>query len=192
MSDSENQARAQYESIKRAIAALDVDYDRLAELPRLIDEAGEAHKEACRVPQAVPNADVETFQALQALVSEYDELRELAEANNGEGYPFKNQDDAYDGLFAMPLACEVRSGWMQVSCGQDFEPEEFRILLCTGGPAVQIRGTFGTPVTVLQKHTPIQEAWIEHQDWGTPWTRLDTDDIDEAVLKRFADLFFGN
>jgi hypothetical protein len=42
-------------------------------------------------------------------------------------------------------------------------PEEFEILLCTGGPAVRIVGT-------LDQHNEPASARIEYQDWFTPWT----------------------
>ena len=44
-------------------------------------------------------------------------------------------------------------------------PEEFEILLCTGGPACRIVGD-------LDESCQPSSARIEHQDWGTPWTEL--------------------
>jgi len=64
----------------------------------------------------------------------------------------------------LPLEILVRSGWHEYGDPGAAEPEEFQILLCTGGPAVRIRGRFGD-------HGPTA-AWFEHQDWGTPWTEL--------------------
>lgn len=63
------------------------------------------------------------------------------------------------------------------------EPEEFRILLSTGGPALQIRGELN--------HGEPSRCWLEHQDWGTPWTRFF--DADRETLMWFAGLFwFGD
>ena len=46
-----------------------------------------------------------------------------------------------------PLSIEVRSGWHSV--GEDAgEPEEFRIVLCTGGPHVELTGDIGGMVRV--------------------------------------------
>ena len=60
-----------------------------------------------------------------------DELAELEE-QAGE---YADQDEARDAIHATPLSVEVRSGWRSV--GEDAgEPEEFRIVLCTGGPRV--------------------------------------------------------
>jgi len=62
------------------------------------------------------------------------------------------------------LSVEVRSGWREPGDGASMDPEEFCILLSTGGPALRIRGT-------LNRCEP-DRCWMEHQDWGTPWTEL--------------------
>ena len=59
-----------------------------------------------------------------------------------------------------PLCVELRSGW--TSYGADFKAEEFKILLCTGGPAVQIVGE-------LNDGQP-ENPRLQYQDWFTPWT----------------------
>jgi hypothetical protein len=45
------------------------------------------------------------------------------------------------------------------------EASEFCILLCTGGPAARILGE-------LDEHGEPYRAWMEYQDWGTPWTQF--------------------
>lgn len=63
------------------------------------------------------------------------------------------------------LSVEVRSGWYDPN-GHDQtlqdKPFEYRILLCTGGPAVQIRGE-------LSQHGEPITAHLEVQDWLIPW-----------------------
>jgi hypothetical protein len=65
------------------------------------------------------------------------------------------------------LSVEVRVGW-HIPGVADFEtnkkPAEYRILLCTGGPAVQIVGE-------LNAHCEPETARIEIQDWFQPWTQ---------------------
>lgn len=61
-----------------------------------------------------------------------------------------------------PLSVEVRSGW--TSAGETLEPEEFCILLCTGGPAVRLRGTLS--------NGSVDRCWLEHQDWFKPWEQV--------------------
>src|SRR5690606_19630228 len=50
----------------------------------------------------------------------------------------------------LPLEVLVRSGWRRP--GEDMEPEEYQILLTTGGPAVRIVGDldhYGEPTTAV-------------------------------------------
>lgn len=65
----------------------------------------------------------------------------------------------------MPLSVTVRHGWKVP--GSDSKPEEFEILLGTGGPAVRIYGTLDN------YHCP-DNVQIQNQDWGTPWQRVPT------------------
>jgi hypothetical protein len=49
--------------------------------------------------------------------------------------------------------------------GEDAKPEEYRILLCTGGPACQIVGQ-------LNEHCEPVTAIMQVQDWFQPWTEF--------------------
>jgi uncharacterized protein YukE len=143
--DLQEIGRTAFEGIAEMVAALECDYDRLAELREERDElrrtaAGDANEDYA--------AWIEEYGA------EYEELTAAAgECESREDAETQIQEDA--------LSVEVRSGW--VSPGHpDFEPEEFVILLSTGGPAVRIRGELsgGQP----------SRAWLEVQDWFKPWT----------------------
>ena len=82
-----------------------------------------------------------------------------------------------------PLSVQVRSAWYTPgSEGEDLDnaPAEFTILLCTGGPAVRIMGE-------LDEHGDPHRAWIEYQDWGTPWTQYF--DASQATLLSYAQHF---
>ena len=87
-----------------------------------------------------------------------------------------------DAMRESPLSVEVRSGWYDPCVGSD-GPEEFCILLSTGGPALRIVGE-------LNDWAEPARCWMEHQDWGTPWTRYfsRTEGRCEAI-KWFASLF---
>ena len=66
---------------------------------------------------------------------------------------YADQDEARDAIHATPLSVEVRSGWRSV--GEDAgEPEEFRIVLCTGGPHIELTDVIGGTVRVV------------FRDWG--------------------------
>ena len=91
-----------------------------------------------------------------------DELRTLEELTE-QAAGCSDADEALERLEENPLEIQYRSGWEYDT--YDLTPHEFSILLCTGGPAVRIRGymdNYGSP----------SNAWVEYQDWGTPWTEL--------------------
>ena len=62
------------------------------------------------------------------------------------------------------LSVEFRSGWHS-SVDDDIVPEEFKILLSTGGPACQIIGK-------LDEYKQPTDIEIQYQDWGTFWEPL--------------------
>ena len=86
-------------------------------------------------------------------------LQELTE----QAADCSDADEALERLMENPLSILNRSDWE--SNPTDFTPSEFEILLCTGGPAVCIRGE-------LDHHGYPSRAWVEYQDWGTSWTEL--------------------
>ena len=81
----------------------------------------------------------------------------------------------------LPLEVLVRSGWRRP--GEDMEPEEYQILLTTGGPAVRIVGDldhYGEPTTAV----------LQYQDWGTPWAVYLAHDAEDQALMEFARQFY--
>lgn len=87
-------------------------------------------------------------------------------------------DDARSAIEEDALSVEVRSDWQSV--GKPMVAGEFRILLCTGGPAVQIRGE-------LDGSEP-SRAWLECQDWYTPWTQVFG--VEQEILLMYARCFY--
>lgn len=114
------------------------------------------------------------FEADNLTEAELEELEELSKACQG----YESREDAERAIFEMPLSVEVRSGWH--APGAEAEPEEFQILLSTGGPALRIRGE-------LDRGSP-SRAWLEYQDWGTPWTQFF--EVEQSTLLRFASFFY--
>lgn len=101
------------------------------------------------------------------------------------GYDGCNHEDVAEaieeGMRDSALSVEVRSGWQ--SADEHLEPEEFQILLTTGGPALRLVGE-------LEDLEP-RRCWFEVQDWGTPWTALFTRHEFESDAKDwFAGLFW--
>ena len=67
------------------------------------------------------------------------------------------------------LSVDFRSGW--TSNPEEMKPEEFKILLSTGGPACQIVGKID-----YGSCEPI-DIEIQYQDWGTPWEPLQLNSV---------------
>lgn len=168
---AEEQAAAQYSSIVRMLAALTCDYDRLTELKEEREELTEAVKDAETDNHAA---------ALEALTQwEADNAEELAELEDAAG-DCEDEDAARDNIQEDPLEIQVRSDW--TNPGEPLEAGEFMILLCTGGPAVRIVGE-------LNRGEPCR-AWLEYQDWGTPWTQWFGASSD-TLCEYAANFFFG-
>lgn len=110
-----------------------------------------------------------------------DEKEELEELEKAAG-DCENEDDARERVEQDALSVEVRSGW-HTPGSSDSEPEHFKILLCTGGPAVRIMGT-------LNKYGEPERAWLEYQDWWTPWIERSNNPGDEETLLAYARVFY--
>lgn len=92
------------------------------------------------------------------------------------------KESAYDAIREYALSVEVASAWRAV--GEDEQkPDQYRIVLCYGGPAVQIVGT-------LNQYMEPTAARLEHQDWGTQWEVYRLDEEQEATLLAFAGCFY--
>ena len=136
---AKEQAEAQLSSIRDMLAAASLDWEELEELRDQYAEAVENREE-------IP-----------------DELRDTLEELEEQAGEYASREEAEQAIYENPLDIQYRSGW--ASSAEDLEPEEFCILLCTGGPAVRIVGELGN-------HGQPSCAWLEYQDWGTPWTML--------------------
>ena len=148
--------RGAMESIAEMVAALECDYDRLAELRELRGHT--------RASGAWEKAHA-------------DKAQELAELEAAAG-DCESREDAEQRIQEDPLSLEFRSGWS--TSREDLQPEEFKLLLGTGGPAVQVVGEIddGEPCNVR----------LQTQDWFTPWT--DYRDQDEEILLTYCRCFY--
>ena len=115
-----------------------------------------------------------------ATIGELDFFDPLRDYHEGES--------AQEDIDQSPLSVEIRSGW--TAPWAECEPYEFRIVLCTGGPAVQIRGTIGV-------NGEPDTAWLEYQDWGTPWVQytddpgIHRDEVLSDTLREYSRCFIG-
>lgn len=156
---AEEQAAAQYSSIVRMLTAVECDYDRLQELRDDFNALEGEERKAAELGRAEYPSDYTTNPG-EDLIYFYDLGRELAELEAAAG-DCTDEEDARQRIQEDPLSVEVRSDW--ASPGEKLTAGEFQILLCTGGPAVRIMGE-------LDRGEPCR-AWLEYQDWGTPWTQ---------------------
>lgn len=156
MDDAEFQARDRIDSIVTMVAALDVDYERLEELRNEIEYCCTASAHGLERESALKN-----------------ELSEL-ESAAGE---CTSEDDARERILEDALSVEVRSDWE--SRASEFTASEFRIVLCTGGPHVELVGD-------LDRGTPYRVR-VLYRDWGT---RGELFDFDRDAVLRYCQQFY--
>jgi hypothetical protein len=142
-------------------------------------------------------------QASQQAQAKFEAIKEMVEALQKASEPVhidSEYETAIQAIHEDALSVEIRGDWIAVDnydCAHKdlAKPVEYRILLCTGGPAVRITGRLGEncqPVTTR----------LEMQDWFIPWqeyrpincddttfvSRIDTKA--EEILLRYAECFY--
>jgi hypothetical protein len=136
--------------------------------------------------------------------AQFDTIREMVEALQEARAAYEHDDDASgeidDAERAIQedaLTVEVRGPWVPADRyhpqSNDLDtPAEYRILLCTGGPAVQIVGD-------LSEHGEPVTAVMQVQDWFLPWTdyvpridgKPDRDATQDIMLAYARCFYFG-
>lgn len=108
-----------------------------------------------------------------------DAMRRYREAQAADGYA--DMESIEQEIYEDPLEISVRSMWTPL--GQEMQADEFRILLCTGGPAVQIVGD-------LDEHGCVYgNPRIEHQDWFEGWKTYPLTDEQQEALLAYCNVF---
>lgn len=167
--NAEMQAQAQVASIVAMVAALECDYDRLEEL-----------RETAEENRTIVAAYAEKMGDWQANADATAELEELAELEDAAG-ECTSEEDARERIHEDALSVEVRSDWE--SSASEFTASEFRILLCTGGPHVELVGD-------LDRGTPSRVRVI-YKDWGTRGEYFPDSSEREAIETYCAQFYFG-
>lgn len=192
MSYALEQANAQMGSIIDMVAALHCDYGRLDELreehANLIDELEEAancvrwhHND--ELDEAGTTVEHKEYRRCRDDLAAWDEenaeeLAELEEIANG----CESEEEARERIEQDALEVQVRSDWHSPG-DSDWSLNQFYILLCTGGPAVRIMGE-------LDEYGQPTRAWVEYQDWGTPWSERVNEIGDMGALVDYASCFY--
>jgi len=76
-----------------------------------------------------------------------------------ESEGLKSHDEAMDELYSMVLSVEYRSGWKTVP--HNFEAEECKLTLFTGGPEIAIFADCNNGF--------LESPSLRCRDWGTEW-----------------------
>ena len=174
LENARQQGRAQFDSIRERVAALECNYNLLEEL------RGENQSLIFDFEEASPGDDEE--KARNALADwEHENSEELAELEAAAG-DCKDVEEARERIEQDALSVEVRSDW-HTPGDEEAKPSQFRILLCTGGPAVQIRGE-------LNEYSEPSRAWLEVQDWFVPWAEMYLGEGSQDVLLTYARCFY--
>lgn len=171
--DLQSIGQSQLASIREMVAALECDYERLDELREMCNDynpsAGHPDDENYD-EDAEDDPNAPTWP--QRFTEEAAELQAL-EAAAGD---CKDQDDAEMRIFNNPLEITFRTRWMERRDPVERDDWiEACILLATGGPAVRI-------IVKLQNDEP-HFAYLQVQDWGTPWTDYREEGIGELLMK---------
>jgi hypothetical protein len=95
------------------------------------------------------------------------------------------QEAARDEIQQSVLSVQVRcTEWYSPGKFDPQRPDEFEILLSTGGPALRIFGD-------LDQHGEPENIKLQKQDWFTPWTDVFLeDDEDTKALDTFTQEFY--
>ena len=97
------------------------------------------------------------WQTIQEQVAALDEAREAS-------YDDLAADVAREAILESVLDVCVRGGWRAPGTRDDEPPEEYYVLLTTGGPALRIYGRLGS------FNEPDLDPILQWQDWGALWS----------------------
>ena len=113
---------------------------------------------------------------IETIVEDFKKDKQLEESND-----YNQQDELRESVLNSALSIEFRSGWYS-SLDDELVPEEFKILLSWGGPALRVIGE-------LNDYGPVNPK-LQYQDWGTPWTDFKITEDQQEALNWFCNCFY--
>ena len=113
---------------------------------------------------------------IESMVEDFKKDQQLQESND-----YDEQDELRESILNSALSVEFRSGWY-TSLDDELVPEEFKILLTWGGPALRIIGE-------LDNYGPVNPK-LQYQDWGTPWIDFEITEDQQKALNWFCNCFY--
>lgn len=121
-----------------------------------------------------------TSRSAEQAQAQLDEIQRLSDLLDAD----PDDDELQDELRGLALSQEVRSCWQAV--GEELEAGMYRLVLCTGGPHVEVKGS-------LDPAGDPDSASLWHQDWGTPSEEVNLSGPEREMLLWFAQSFYwGN
>ena len=115
---------------------------------------------------------------IESMVDDFKKDQQLQESND-----YDQQDELRESVSNSALSVEFRSGWYSSPESiTDLRPEEFKILLSWGGPALRVIGEIEENYAVNPK--------LQYQDWGTAWTDLKITEDQQESLNWFCNCFY--
>ena len=169
---AKDQAKGQLASIREMVAALDREtaakaYVKGLTKAQIIDLIEDEEGMGC-------NNDRDKDDLREELTDKITD-----ETIEPEDFKF-DEEEARERIQEDALSVQMRSGWC--SSKEDMEPEEYTILLCTGGPACRIIGE-------LDRGQPCS-ARLQFQDWFEPCSDYFLDQEEENDVIRYARQFW--
>ena len=113
---------------------------------------------------------------IETMVEDFKKDQQLQESND-----YNQQDELRESILNSALSVEFRSGWYS-SLDEETKPEEFKILLTWGGPALRVIGE-------LDDYGPVNPK-LQFQDWGTLWTDFKITEDQQKALNWFCNCFY--
>lgn len=136
-------------------------------------------KKAPTVPEKDDNAKQQAKAQMESIMELVANYERAGNAEDDEA-----QEKIREEIRGDALSVEVRTDWHDPGCNEE-KPTEGRILLCTGGPAVQI-------IVELNEYCEPEKARLEYQDWFTPWTHCPISNKEsDALLIYCGQFWFG-
>ena len=132
-----------------------------------------------------PTAEEQWEQVQAGGVSTAQNLLQLYQEAQAEDTTTERIEKIQQQVQEWPLSVDVRCTSWRSPGTEDWEPDEFQILLSTGGPAMRITGDIG-------EHGEPCNPLMQVQDWFKPWTTCNTTDEQDEALRWFcSEFYFG-
>ena len=123
----------------------------------------------------------EAHSHLECIVKLVAELEQAESDEDDETESARSAEDIRQEIYEYPLELSVRFGWHSLGMAREHSTEEYRILLSTGWPLVELSGLLDqdSPLTVI----------MQAQDWNTPLVDVPVTDAQRKALLAFAQQF---